>query len=172
MVMDDKQDPNLRDFQPFHKKLKSSTIPSEGRFKVPTSNEEMAVIIKGYIPHDSQKSTNWAVRVFAKWSTERNLSDPGNHCLENLVEKPDVDKLTYWHCRYVTEVWRKDGQPNPPKTIQHIVAGLQRKKLGINLDAVKFLNSSQCISRELLQTSDSIYRVTCIFTTNRSNHAP
>ena len=104
MAMSDSQDQDLRDFQPPRKKLKSSVTPSEGRFKAPTSNEEMAEISKGYVPHNTQKNTDWALRVFTEWRAERNVRDTENHCPEDLVEKPDVDKLNYWLCRFVTEV--------------------------------------------------------------------
>ena len=119
MAMNEEQDPDLRDFQLPLKKVKSSTTPPEGRFKVPTRNEEMVVISKGYVPCNTQKNTDWAMRVFTEWRAEWNLRDPGNYCLEDLVEKPDVGKLNYWLCRFVTEVRKKDGQPYPPKTIQH-----------------------------------------------------
>ena len=97
------------------------------------------------------------MRVFTEWRAERNLRDPENHCLEDLVEKPDVDKLNYWLCRFVTEVRKKDGQPYLPKTIQHILAGIQRKMLDINPDAVKFVNPSQCVFHELRQVCDTVY---------------
>ena len=67
MAMNKEQDPDLRNFQPLHKKVKSSTTPSKGRFKAPTSNEEMAVISKGYVPRNTQKNTDWAMRVFTEW---------------------------------------------------------------------------------------------------------
>ena len=95
MAMSDSQDQDLRDFQPPRKKLKlkSSMTPSEGRFKAPTSNEEMAVISKGFVSYNTQKNADWAMRVFTEWRAERNLRDPENHCPEDLVDKPDVDIL-------------------------------------------------------------------------------
>ena len=100
------------------------------------------------------------MRVFTEWRAERNLRDPENHCPEDLVERPDVHKLSYWLCRFITEVREKDDQPYPPKTIQHtcILAGIQRKMLDINPDAVKFVNSSQCVFREIQRTCDTVYR--------------
>ena len=77
--MSDAEDQDLRDFQPPRKKLKSTLTPSEGRFKAPTSNEEMAVLRKGYIPHNTQKNTDWAIRVFTEWRAWRNLRDPESH---------------------------------------------------------------------------------------------
>ena len=35
-------------------------------------------------------------------------------------------EMNYWLARFVHEVWRQDGKPYPPSTMQHIVAGLQR----------------------------------------------
>ena len=89
---------------------------------------------------------------------ERNKRNPGNHCLEDLVDKPDVQKLNYWLCRFVTELWKKDGQPYPLKIIKYILATLQWKMLDTNLNAVKFLDSSQSAFRELRRTCDTVYR--------------
>ena len=129
----------------------------EGRLKVPNSIEEMAVISQGYVPRNTRKNTDWAMRVLTTRRAEWNLRDPRNYCLEDLVEKPDVGKLNYWLCRFVTEVQKKDGQTYLPKSIQRILAGLQRKMLTINPDAVKFLDSSQCVFHELRQACDTIY---------------
>ena len=93
--------------------------------------------------------TDWALRVFTDWRAEQNLRDTGNHCPDDLVEKPDVDKLNYWFCGFVTELRKKDGYPYTLKALQHNLAGLQRKMLDINPDAVKFLNSSERVFHEL-----------------------
>ena len=79
MAMNKDQDPDLRNFQPPLKKVKSSMTPPEGRFKVPTSNEEMAVISKGYVPCKTQENTDWAMRMFTEGRAERNLRNPGKY---------------------------------------------------------------------------------------------
>ena len=58
MAMNEEQDPDLRNFQPPCKKAKGSKRPSEGRFKAPTTNEEIAMISKGYVPRNTQKNTD------------------------------------------------------------------------------------------------------------------
>ena len=84
MAMNEEQDPDLHDFQPALKKVKSSTTHSEGRFKAPTCNKEMAVISNGYVRRNTQKNTDWAMRVFTEWRVEWNLRDLGNYCPEDL----------------------------------------------------------------------------------------
>ena len=99
-------------------------------------------------------------RVMCKESQQiykKSKSAPQNHCLEDLVEKPDLHKLNYWLCRFVTKMWKKDGQPYPSKTIQHILAVLQRKMLDINSDTIKFLDSSLSVFHELRRTCDNVY---------------
>ena len=53
-----------------------------------------------------------------EWKAEGNKRDPGNHCPEDLVKKPDLQKLNYWLRRFGIELRKKDGQPYPPKTMQ------------------------------------------------------
>ena len=76
---------------------------------------------------------------------------------EDLVEKFELRKLSYWLCRLVTEVREKDDQPYPSKTIQHIPVGLQRMTFDTNPDAIKFLDSSQSVFRELQCTCNTVY---------------
>ena len=109
--MSEELDADLRDFQPPHKKAKTSMRPSKGRFKAPTTNEEMTVISKVYVPLNTQKNTDWAMRGFMERRAEWNERDPGNQCLMDLVEKPDAQQINYWLCRFVTKVRKKDGQP-------------------------------------------------------------
>ena len=64
-------DSDLRDFQPPPKKAKTTREPV-ARFKCPTSNEEMAVLSKGFVPANTQKNNAWAMRVFSEWRVQRN----------------------------------------------------------------------------------------------------
>lgn len=157
MAVKENDDPDLHDFLPPRKKAKNATSPAGARFKVPTTDDEMAVIGKGYVPQNTQKNTAWAVRVFFEWRTERNKIASGDHCPEDLIDKPDVHKLNYWLLRFVTEVRKQDGLPYPPKTIHQILAVLQRRMLKNNPDALKFLDRSQTAFLELQRTCDTVY---------------
>ena len=58
-------DPDLRDFQPPKKEVKTTREPV-ARFKCPTSDEEMVVLSKGFVAANTQKSSAWAMRVFSE----------------------------------------------------------------------------------------------------------
>jgi len=45
-------------------------------------------------------------------------------CPENLLEVPTVERLNYWLSRFVVEVYREDGKPYLPGSINNILAGL------------------------------------------------
>ena len=61
MSVDEKVDPDHKDFQPPTKKARTSTRASGTRFKAPTADERMATLGKGYVPQNTQKNTTWAV---------------------------------------------------------------------------------------------------------------
>ena len=86
----------------------------------------MSLITKGYVPSNTRKQTDWAVHVFSEWRRQRNESDKSSQCLADLFEVPD---LNYWLPRFIAEVRNSKGEPYPPKTIQNILAGLQRVSL-------------------------------------------
>ena len=132
--------------------------PSGSRFKAPTSDEAMATFCKGYVPLNMQKNTAWAVKVFSEWRAERNSISSEKLCPANLLDNPDVQELNYWLSCFVTEVRKKDGQPNPPRTIQQILAGLQRRMLEGHPEVLKFMDSQQACFCDLHHTCDTMYR--------------
>ena len=85
----------------------------------------MKEICRGYVPKNTSKSTDWAVRVFKAWREQRSEEIDGK-CPDNLLEDPSVDALNFWLARFVVEVRREDGKPYPPATINNILAGLYR----------------------------------------------
>ena len=85
----------------------------------------MKEICRGYVPKNTSKSTDWAVRVFKAWREQRS-EEIDEKCPDNLLEDPSVDALNFWLARFVVEVRREDGKPYPPATINNILAGLYR----------------------------------------------
>ena len=77
-------DPNLIDFQPPEKLLKTTS----GRiFNPPATNEDIAILSKGCVPKNTVKSNAWALRVFHDWIAERNqgTSDSTPKCPHDLL---------------------------------------------------------------------------------------
>ena len=62
-------DRDLRDFQPPKKKA-NTTRESGARFKCLTCDEEMAGLSKGFVPANTQKNKDWAMRVFSEWRVQ------------------------------------------------------------------------------------------------------
>ena len=89
------------DFQPA-KKLKLK------HFAPPLSELEMTNVEKGPTVKNTQKCTDWAVRVFSEWCEERNTSE-AEKCPADLLDKPSPEAMNYWLSRFVVEARRADG---------------------------------------------------------------
>ena len=61
--------------EPLKKKAKGKggkKVTGSKQFVSPTSSVKMDKICKGFVPKETEKATNWAVRVFEQWRVERN----------------------------------------------------------------------------------------------------
>ena len=139
-------------------KKKSRLSLNRSRFKEPTSSTDMHEISKGYVPENTAKSTAWGVKVFQDWRAERNVKDRSENCPPDLLETADPMKLNFWLSRFVTEIRKQNGQPYPPRSIQLILAALQRKMLETSPDAPWFLDQSVTMFREIHRTCNTVYR--------------
>ena len=65
----------------------------------------MDQICKGSVPKNTEKATNWAVRVLEQWRVERNraASDNGEMCPSNLLQCPVQVSLNHWLLWFVVE---------------------------------------------------------------------
>ena len=108
---------------------RKKTVTGSKRFVSSTSSVEMDKICKGFVPKNTEKATNWAVRVFEQWRVERNraTSDDGEMCPSNLLQYPVQVSLNYWLLRFVVDARREDGQPYPPTSVSNFLAGLYRE---------------------------------------------
>ena len=106
----------------------------------------MMEITKGFVPENTKKSTTWATCVFEEWVLERNVSAE-EQCPVDLVQKPDPKLLHFWLCRFVTEVWKNDGLPYPPRSV-HFLAGLQRTVLEVSPNAPKVFDQPDSTYRD------------------------
>lgn len=154
-------DSDREDFkEPPKKKAKGKGGKESKRFVAPTSSVEMEKICKGFVPKNTQKATNWAVRVFEEWRVERNkaTSDDGKKCPSNLLECPLQTLLNYWLSRFVVEVRREDGQQYPPTTISNLLAGLYRECRKYDRNCPNFMNRKDPMFKELSGALQVRYR--------------
>ena len=149
-------DPDFKDFQPLKRKRKGTVSPTK-RFKASTRENEIDTITKGYVPDNTKRSTSWAVNVFKEWKAARKYEDGDKKCPDNLFDIATSDELNYWLPRFVNEVRKADGLPYPPRSIQLILAGLQRHMLDINFTAQKFLDRQNQIFKPIHRACDFVY---------------
>ena len=93
------------------------------RFPKPCSTSQMKVTCKGYVPRNTNKATNWALKVFRSWREQRGEQQDGI-CPVDLLESNIVEPLNFRLSRYVMEARRKDGNCYPPVTIHNPSSGL------------------------------------------------
>ena len=87
-------DPDLDDFVDF--KVKKKKLAPNNRFKVSSSQEEIDMITKGYVPMNTQRSMAWSMKVFQEWKYSRSTDDDGE-CPSDLFEVGDPDNLNFWY---------------------------------------------------------------------------
>ena len=87
---------DMDDFQPVKEKAKKAVVPAE-RFKTPTSDEDMTRLCKAYVPPNTKKNTDWALRLFSEWRAERNKKSPSTSlCPDDLLDIPQPESINFW----------------------------------------------------------------------------
>ena len=129
MILIKKTSRSLRRRRRKEKAGRKKTVTGSKRFVSSTSSVEMDKICKGFVPKNTEKATNWAVRVFEQWRVERNraTSDDGEMCPSNLLQYPVQVSLNYWLSRFVVDARREDGQPYPPTSVSNCPNYMNRK---------------------------------------------
>ena len=122
-------DADFENIEPNRKKkclsLKRSKKSVEGRFKM-SSSPEIAKAKKGFIPANTQRSTNWAVHTFEMCRKQRNVQSPGSVCPDDILLLDDTATLCHWLCVFCKEARREDGEPYTPRSITQLLSGIQR----------------------------------------------
>ena len=78
------------------------------------------------IPQNTQKCTDWSVRLFTSWLSQRNQRCPDNKCPEDILLTDDHESLCKWLCLFASEIRKVDRTPYTPRSITQTFAGLQR----------------------------------------------
>lgn len=80
---------------------------------------------KGYCLKNTQHSTARAVCNFQQWREARIIQKPTEICPANVHLNDEPTVLDWWLCRYLTERRKTDSPYYPPKTMYHLLVGLQ-----------------------------------------------
>ena len=88
-------------------------------------SSQMKEICQGYIPRNTNKATNRALKVFESWREQRG-EQQGGICPVDLLETKNAELLNFWLSRFVVEARREDGKSYPPATIDNLLSGIYR----------------------------------------------
>ena len=81
----------------------------------------------------------------------------GGKCPADLLTSGNFDDLNYWIPRFVNEARRANGCAYPPRTINQLLAALQRYMLGENHLLPKFMDRHNAVFRPIHNACDSVY---------------
>ena len=123
------------------------------------SEVEVAEYRKGPVVPNTTKNTQWAVRVFSVWCTERNKKDSQEKCPEDVLGKqPFTEQLNYWLSQFMLEARRADGSQYPSTTIYQLLCGLLRHARSIWKECPNFLDRQNSTFVELRGTCNRLSR--------------
>ena len=134
--------------------LLSSSTSSE-RFSTFVDDEQLAVLSKGIVSANTDKSTKWALANFAAWKKARNENYPANPVLEDLLTSNDPAVLNAQLSRFVLETRKSNGEFYPPKTLHQLLCGLLRHMRDINPGCPNFLDKKDSRFKALHGTMDA-----------------
>ena len=120
----------------------------------PIGSCELKKAAKGVIPKNAEISTQWAVRNFNAWATNRSIMEPTDIVPSDFLQSHDADLVCKLLCRFVLETRRVDGTPYPPATLRSLVSGLNRV-LQSNKAPFSALDRSDSRFQDLQKTLDS-----------------
>ena len=83
---------------------------------VSLSKDKVQKLSIKFVPKNSKKNTNWAVKNFTGWRDNHN-SNSEDQCQENLLEVANSVLINKWITRFMAETRHEDGSTYPPKTI-------------------------------------------------------
>lgn len=101
---------------------------------------------KRSVPKNTEKCTNWALRLFNSWCEQRN-----ERCDEKVPEgillTDNHQVLCHWLCVSVTELRKEDGGEYTPRSIAQYIAGIQR-----------YITEKKCVPIRLVDPGNSVFQ--------------
>ena len=125
------------------------------RFKF-LSDEDAKKLQKSFIPKNTQRSTNWAIKVFSQWKKAR--EDSGLElCPDDLLELAVPEDLCKWLPLFVAEGRNSKGGHYTPSTISQLLSGILRHMREINPECPNFLDKKDSRFKLLHNCLDNYY---------------
>ena len=126
------------------------------RFASPTKRERLEEAALGVVPSNTKHSTDWAVKTFLSWVTERNIRCPDELIEEDILSCcSDAERASYVLRLFVLEVRKQNGEHYPPSTLRSILSGLNRE-FARNKIRFGILDKNDTRFLDLHQTLDTI----------------
>ena len=141
-------------------KMLTTTAPlkdcaNQSRFIAPVSSPERVKAAKGVIPANTRANSNWAIKNFKEWASNRSTMAPNDPVPPDLLKSHDPELLCKWLCRYVMETRRTDGTQYPPATLRSLLSGVNRI-LQENKAPFSILDKDDRRFKDLLKTMDTL----------------
>ena len=128
---------------------------NNSRFVAPVSSPEREKAAKGVIPVNTRANSNWAIKNFKEWASNRLAMTPDDPVPADLLQSQDPDLLCKWLCRYVMETRRTDGSLYPPATLRSLLSGVNRV-IQENKAPFSILDKDDYRFKDLLNTLDTL----------------
>ena len=147
--------------QPAEPETKRLKLGQPGKLKrvfaKPKTEEEVAQAKLAAIPAKTLADTNYCIGVWMDW-TQHRLATLGENIppIEQMT-LPDLEKRL---SNFIFEVRKKNGDEFPPKTLHHLISGIQRhlRMNGKNVDLFKdpeFADMRVCLDSEMKRLQKS-----------------
>lgn len=139
------------------KRLRLSLPKPQERFTL-VSAKDVEAAKQAIVPKNTKKCTEWAVRAFACWLTQRNERSTSDKCPEDILLTNDRDLLCKWLCVFASETRKEDGSQYTPRSIAQMFAGLQRYINTNKSEPVRIVDPMNPVFKPLHQLLDRLYR--------------
>ena len=137
------------------KDTNSSAQSKPQRFSKPISSPDRKKAGKGVVPESTDASTQWALRNFNEWTSNRCSLSPDDLVPEDLLASHNADLVCKWLCRFLLETRKTDGSLYPPSSLRSLICGLNRV-LQNNEAPFSVVDKGDPQFRPLLKTLDSL----------------
>ena len=137
------------------KRLALRDMGNPSRFQF-VSKEDAEAAQKSYVPPNTERSTQWALKVFAEWKQAWKIVGQ-DYCPEDLLERADPTELAKWVSLFAVEVRQAKGEYYTPSTISQLLTGLLRFMRSITKSAPNFMDKNDTRFAPLHNTLDHHY---------------
>ena len=110
--------------EPGDTKQQEDLAEKEGRFSF-VSSDIVTTNQAKVVPQNTEKSTQWAVKVFKDWLVSR--SEHGKEVpSRDVLLSDDKEAICNWLSTFFLEVRKGDGQPYCPRSLSSMLSGIHR----------------------------------------------